>query len=172
MNIKNVLVFMSCLLVATLPSWPQQENSKSDGPVFPGWPARFEEQPLTPLSLTEREDRFAEGFPGEIGRFTDGRQEIIMRWVTRETRRLHPAADCFRGLGYTITPSPLYRDTAGYQWTQFTAKRGEETLRVREIIRGNERSWPDISAWYWHAFLGRTQGPWWAITVAERVPNA
>lgn len=171
MNIKNLLVFICCLIVATLPSWSQKEDRRRDDLIFPGWPSRFEEQPLVPLSLTEREARFAKGFPGEIGRFTDGRQEIIIRWVTRETRRLHPAADCFKGLGYTITPSPLYRDANGYQWTQFTAKREQESLRVREIIRGDELGWPDISAWYWHAFLGRTEGPWWAITVAERMPN-
>ena len=40
---------------------------------------------------------------------------------------------------------------------------------MREAITdGTASRWTDVSQWYWEALLGRTQGPWWAITVAER----
>lgn len=168
MKVQMLLILSACVLVAALPLRPASNTAPSPAPAFPGWPTVFEGQPLTSLPLTAREDRFARGFPGRIGRFTDGRREIILRWVTQETRRLHPAIDCFRGLGYHITPAPLYVDDQGHHWSQFTATRGHETLRVREYVSGGTQSWPDVSAWYWQALLGRTAGPWWTVTVAER----
>ena len=48
------------------------------------------------------EERFARRFPGAIARFTDGERVLIVRQVTRPTRQLHPADDCFRAIGYTV----------------------------------------------------------------------
>jgi hypothetical protein len=28
-------------------------------------------------------------------------------------------------------------------------------------------SWTDVSSWYWDAALGRSQGPWMAVAVAD-----
>ena len=57
---------------------------------------------LRPLALTAVEQRFAQQFPGRIGRFdAGGGIWCCARWQ-RPTRALHPAADCFRGLGYRI----------------------------------------------------------------------
>jgi hypothetical protein len=40
-------------------------------------------------------------------------------------------------------------------------------LYVREVIADSHGNrWTDVSAWYWAAVRGETQGPWWAITVA------
>ena len=50
--------------------------------------------------MSEVEQRFAARFPGAIARFSDGERVIVLRHVERPTRMLHPAADCFRGLGY------------------------------------------------------------------------
>ncbi len=80
---------------------------------FPGWPQTFEGRSLTELALTKREIAFAEDFPGRIARFSDGRREIILRWVALATRRLHPASDCFKGLGYSITPSAMQHAASG-----------------------------------------------------------
>ena len=169
MNLRMLLVLTACVLVAALPLRPTPRPAAATELPFPGWPTVFEGQPLRPLPLTAREARFAQGFPGRIGRFTDGRREIILRWITRDTRRLHPAIDCFRGLGYHTAPAPLYTDAEGHHWSRFTASRDGETLHVREYVQGTTHSWPDVSAWYWQAFLGRTTGPWWTVTVAERV---
>jgi hypothetical protein len=48
------------------------------------------------------------------------------------------------------------------------AERGAERLRIRErIIDAGGATWTDISSWYWAALLGRSRGPWWAVTVIE-----
>jgi hypothetical protein len=43
------------------------------------------------------------------------------------------------------------------------------SLVVREAITDSAVGrWTDVSEWYWSALLGRAEGPWWAITVAEQ----
>lgn len=136
---------------------------------FPGWPAHYEGRALTELPLTPRELAFVRDFPGRVGRFSDGRREIIIRWVGAPTRRLHPAADCFRGSGYSVTPLPVGRDAAGAAMGCFRASHGADVLTVCELIR-DERSasWPDVSAWYWNSMLGASPAPWWSFVVAEQ----
>lgn len=137
---------------------------------FPGWPTLFEGRPLQPLPLAEREAGFVRGFPGRVGRFSNGRSEIVVRWVVEPTRRLHPSADCFRGLGYKIVPADSERDALGRRWSVFRAVKGGQTLHVRELIAGADgRSWSDVSSWYWPAVFGRAAGPWWGYTVAQSV---
>ena len=100
------------------------------------------------LPLSAREQGFARQFPGHIARFADSRHEWIVRVIDKPTRMLHPATDCFRGLGYTVTP-----------------------LRVCErIFDAQSGRWTDASSWYWSALLTRadhTMGPWWAVTRVE-----
>jgi exosortase/archaeosortase family protein len=137
-------------------------------PPFPGWPTQFEGRPLSALPLTARERRFQEEFPGKIGRFTDGRRELVIRWVVQDTRRLHPAADCFRGAGYRVTPLPLVRDQQGHWWGASRVVRAGRAWCARErLYDEGGHSWSDVSAWYWSAALRRTAGPWWAVTVVE-----
>lgn len=134
---------------------------------FPGWPSQFENRALTQLPLSALEQRFARDFPGHIARFTDGQREIIMRWVARPTRKLHPAADCFRANGYTLTPRPI-RETDGQRWATFVAVHGKNTFLVSERIHDQHgRQWTDMSAWYWANQMDRG-GASWAITVAQR----
>jgi hypothetical protein len=136
---------------------------------FPGWPSHFESNPLKPLPLTAVEKQFQNGFPGKIGRFSDGHRQVILRWIGKETRQLHPSSDCFRGSGYTITPLPLLVDSCGRRWETFRAESQTNSLLVRELIFDqNGHSWTDTSQWYWSAVTGKTSGPWWAYTVAER----
>jgi hypothetical protein len=158
-------------LVPLLP--PSQSKyasaEKSDAP-FPGWPNSFEGRELTPLPLSEREQRFGRDFPGRLARFTDGKREIIIRWVTQPTRKLHPASDCFEGIGYGVRPGALRLDRDGARWGSFIATRGTERLLVSERIYTDAGdSWSDASAWYWSAIGQNSPGPWWAITVAERI---
>ena len=136
---------------------------------FPGWPAEHENRALQELLLGEREIAFAREFPGRTTRLTDGRREIIMRWVAEPTRRLHSAADCLRSVGYSIAPLPVRRDAAGHLMGCFRAHGPGGDFTVCELVR-DERggSWPDVSAWYWNALLGFSQGPWWSIVVAEK----
>jgi hypothetical protein len=111
---------------------------------------------------------FVSGFPGWVGRFHDGRREIIVRWVSAPTRLLHPAADCFRGIGYAVTPLPARRSADGHVMGCFRATRGKEAVTACELIRGTDgEHWPDVSAWYWSALLGASPAPWWSYVVAE-----
>jgi hypothetical protein len=170
---RHQLVYACACVVAFLAPWlsasPKTPGGGHAANVFPGWPASFEGRALTRLPLTEREERFGGDFPGLTARFTDGRREVIVRWVTDATRKLHPASDCFAGLGYRVRPLPLRVDDAGARWGGFTAERGGEKYRVYErIYAAGGGSWADVSTWYWAAAGGEGSGPWWAVTVAER----
>ncbi len=173
---RTVLYIIACTLAGLVPWLPMQsklQGRESSAIAFPGWPTHFEGHALTALPLSEREQRFSSDFPGRIARFTDGEREVIFRWVTEATRKLHPASDCFVGIGYHVQPLPLQIDEAGARWGSFNAIRGGEKLRVYErIYTDTGNGWTDVSAWYWAAVSDETAGPWWAATVAEKEPNA
>jgi len=168
---RHQLVYAGACVLACLAPWLAAAPAAPGGAAapFPGWPAHFEGRPLTRLPLTAREERFGGDFPGRVARFTDGRREVVVRFVTGATRRLHPASDCFAGTGYRVRPLPLAVDGDGASWGAFTAEREGERFRVRErIYAEGGGSWADVSAWYWAAAGGGSRGPWWAVTVAER----
>ena len=122
---------------------------------------------LTELPLSARETAFLEGFPGAVARFTDGERDIVMRWVTQPTRRLHPAEDCYRGLGYNVSPPRIVADSDGARWRCFAATRKEAAHEVCEQMQDLEgQRWTDVSAWYWAAVLEKSRGPWLVTTAA------
>jgi hypothetical protein len=133
------------------------------------WPTRWDGRPLRPLAMSEVEQRFAARFPGAIARFSDGERVIVLRRVQQPTRMLHPAADCFRGLGYRIERAGLERDAQQRLWRCFEAQgRDSQRLRVCERIEAPDgASFIDSSSWFWAAVLGQSNGPWRAITVVE-----
>lgn len=133
------------------------------------WPPQWDGRPLRPLAMSEVEQRFAARFPGAIARFSDGERVIVLRRVQQPTRMLHPAADCFRGLGYRIERSGLERDAQQRLWRCFEAQgRDGQRLRVCERIEAPDgASFIDPSSWFWAAALGQSNGPWQAITVVE-----
>ena len=166
----SLFYIVACAVAALMPFLCVQSNSSANAVAvaFPGWPTDFEGKTLTPLPLTELEQRFNTDFPGKIGRFTDGKREIIMRWVTEATRKLHPASDCFQGIGYSVKPLAVHRDDKGSLWSSFAATKGNDRLRVYERIHNDSgETWTDVSAWYWAA-LRHDAGSWWAITIAEK----
>jgi hypothetical protein len=167
MRIK--LIWMALhLLAALVPFMAVGAASPAAPTQFGRWPAEFNGQPLARLELTEDEKGFVRGFPGEIARFTDGDNEIIIRWVEKETRKLHPAADCLKGSGYSVSPIPVREDAEGNFWGCVKAKKDGKSLDVCErVFDSDGHSWSDVSSWYWAAVLGRTDGPWWAMTVAS-----
>ncbi len=132
------------------------------------WPDRYEGQLLTRIAPAP-EDRFlARQFPGQVARFSDGRRQIVLRRVVAATRALHPASDCFRAIGYTVTPAPMRLAPDGKPASCFTATRDGRTLTACEQVRDTGgQSWPDISSWYWSALLGPSQGPWTAALMVE-----
>lgn len=167
------LFLTGCLFAALTPLWPSSSGPNSDRLQFGGWPASHEGRPLQRVALTERETRFADGFPGRIAKFKDGNRVIIVRWLTQPTRKLHPAVDCFKGNGCSAHPLPLRTDTAGRIWGCFEAAAKGESFFVSERIHDEAgNGWTDASAWYWAALLGRTHGPWWAFTVVDANASA
>jgi len=169
----KALVAFLCLsaLAASAPLWPRVHENTSHASTNTAaeaetWPADLVSPAWTPLTLGEREQRFARDFPGRLAAFStpDGRT-LLLRQLHQPTRKLHPAADCLRALGYTIEPRPIHRQADGVEWAELRATRGNDVLRVRARILGADgRRWTDVSAWYWSAALGRATGPWWAVT--------
>lgn len=140
--------------------------------AFREWPTEWDGLPLRPLALSEVERRFADHFPGAIARMTDGRRILVLRQVDAPTRMLHPAADCFRALGFRIEQARLERDAEARLWRCFVTERaGAPKMRVCErIVDADGLAFTDTSAWYWAAIGGRSHGPWQAATVAQEVP--
>ncbi|SFF51513.1 hypothetical protein SAMN05518865_10199 [Duganella sp. CF458] len=170
-SVATITFATLCALSALAPLAFDGSTSGTVAAGFPGWPASFEGRKLTPLPLTAIEARFQQNFPGRVGRFSDGKREVVIRWVDQGTRKLHASADCFKANGYQLTLQPV-KIADAERWSGFIAMRGTQKLEVRErIADGHGGQWSDVSAWYWAAQLGQTNGPWWAITVAQNVGN-
>lgn len=133
------------------------------------WPAEWRGQALQPLATSTVERRFAAQFPGRVARFALADQsELVLREVTRPTRMLHPAADCWRGIGWQVQSARLVRDDEAALWRCFEATRDGRRVRVCErIVDAQGHAFTDTSAWFWAASLGRSQGPWRAVTHVE-----
>jgi hypothetical protein len=133
------------------------------------WPRAWQGQPLQPLAMSAVEHRFAAHFPGRIARFAvaDG-SELVLREVQRPTRMLHPAVDCWRGIGWRIETTRLETDAQARLWRCFEASRDGRRVRVCErIVDADGQAFSDASAWFWAASLNRSRGPWQAVTRVE-----
>jgi hypothetical protein len=159
------VVLVACAL------WPLAGRGQAEAPhTVPTaeWPREIDGQPLRPLALTAVEQRFAQKFPGRIGRFEADGDVWVLRDVARPTRALHPAGDCFRGLGYRIDDTQLHSDADARLWRCFIAERDGERVRVCErIVDAQGQGFVDASSWFWAATLGRSTGPWRAMTRVE-----
>lgn len=168
-EVRGSVLLLLAVLPAAIAPLLQRGGSGASAVAFPGWPSHYEGQLLTELPLSAREQAFLRDFPGRVGRFSDGRREIIIRFVDTPTRKLHPAADCLRGIGYSVRSTAPARAADGATMACFHATRGEETIRICELTRDQHGdSWPHVSAWYWSGLLGRSRPPWWSFVVAER----
>ena len=155
------------LVCGLLPAWREAPAAVATASASFDLPATWDGQSVRPLSLSEVEQRFAARFPGHIARLTDGQRMIVLREVHRPTRMLHPAADCYRALGWRIVQTRLERDGQARLWRCFHARRdGMPGLRVCERIEDAAgRAFTDTSAWYWAGVGGHSTGPWQAVTV-------
>ncbi len=164
------LHLIACALAALAPLVLGTARAEAPAALgaFPGWPESFAGRPLVELPLDEREARFFAGFPGRVGRFSDGRRQLVLRWVGAPSRRVHTAADCYLGRGFDVEPLPPRTDADGARWGRFVARRGAEALLVEELVRDADgRTFDDASAWYWSALLDTTRGPWWSVLAVE-----
>lgn len=171
-------VFFICLAISALtPLFLQQQTIGSlwraqadhQSPIFSGWPTTYEGNVLYRLPLSPRETQFTQHFPGKIARFSDGQREIIIRWVAKATRRLHPAKDCFLGVGYRIAPLPVQTNQQGVAMGCFSATRQHSTLQVCEFLTTHRgESWSDVTAWYWQALWQPNANGWWSYVIATQ----
>lgn len=139
---------------------------------FAGWVDEWDGAALKRIDFTWRERSFREGFPGQVAHFSDGRRELIMRYTERPTRKLLSAEECFREAGFRIAPLDSYTDGKGRNWSLFEASKFGESLRVSERVTDRRgREWPRVGSWYWAATFGWSPGPWWAITIVERIES-
>jgi hypothetical protein len=170
-RVKPAHFLLVMLFAAATPLLATRAPVAAADPAVPAWPHEFDGKPLVAVNLTDEERRWIGGFPGSVARFTDGERELLMRWVTQPTRRLHPAEDCYRGWGFQVSQSRVRADRDGSHWRCFTATKDGEAREVCEQIRDAEGGFfTDVSSWYWASSLGRNPGPWLAISVAERLP--
>ena len=161
-------VLLLAALLAALTPLLAEDDSDAAPVAVPAWPHEFQGRPLTPLPMTEQDRRFLAGFPGAVARFTDGERNFILRWVTQPTRKLHPAEDCYRGIGYDVGEARIHADRDGAHWRCFEVTRDGRTHAVCEQLRDVDGAhWTDVSSWYWAATLRRTHGPWLAVTMAD-----
>lgn len=163
------LIFASaCFLALITPIFFAAGNPVKINREEIAFPTHFESKPLQRLDLAEHEQFFLSDFPGEMRRFTDGKREIIIRYVTHATGKLHPSSICFNAIGYEIAPLPMKKDENGQKWSCFNAKRKNENLSVCErIYTESNESWTDVSSWYWSNLGKSTASGFWAMTVAE-----
>lgn len=167
---KQRLIFFGILCIAALilTIWVSRIETQISSNTIQSFPKTFEGKQLKQLDLTEREKLFLQGFPGEIKRFTDGNREVIIRYVSTATRKLHPASDCFEGIGYSVKSLPIRIDENENKWSCFIATKDGENLKVCErIFTISGDSWTDVSSWYWSALSNTSEKGYWAITFAE-----
>jgi hypothetical protein len=162
--------FIACALAAMVPLRPIPPTAHSGDQISYPFPDQYEGKKLTPVAMTGREKRFYRSFPGRMVKMTDGKRQVTYKWIARPTRKLHPASDCFRGMGYSIHPGAILVDDGGQRWGTFRAVKGHRQILVKEKISDlSNHQWTDVSGWYWSALLGRSPGPWLAITVSELI---
>jgi len=164
----KTLLLSALLGCAVLPLLQSTTIQTVPSPAETVWPRHWEGHVLQALPLSVVEARFATQFPGAIGRFSDGQRLLVLRRIHSPTRMLHPATDCYRGLGYRIAGEHLERDRHERLQRCFVAERGGRKIRVCErIADAGGQGFTDTSSWYWAAVLGRSSGPWMAVTTAE-----
>ena len=134
----------------------------------PAWPAKFDGKTLRELPLSDKEARFRQDFPGQIKRFAFDDKELIVRHLSSASRKLHPAADCLKGVGYEIKAAHALAVEREAAWSCIIATRDGRSLKVCESIRDAEgRSYSDVSTWYWAVMTSDSRGPWEALTLSE-----
>lgn len=147
------------------------------------WPETWNGRAIEPCPETEDARRFWSGFPGLCREFVvlgEGRsaKRVTFRLTTRPTRLLHPAEDCFRGAGYSITPLPARTDGYGRLWSCFAAEKNGRGHIVRQCVvavpngdlrdaefRESARTWPDVSSWYWETATSGSAAPSLSLAV-------
>ena len=127
----------------------------------------YQGAPVVRVPLSEEEENFYGNFPGSIAVYEGEGFKLIVRQVDRATRKLHPASHCLRAEGFRIGDRMSVHDGRSLS---YTATRGGLAIEVKERVESvrTNRSWPEISAWFWHALSHPGSGPWEAVTLIRQ----
>ena len=166
--LERLVFFVVVASAAIAPSFAHTAKATStEHSEFPGFPEQF--QAMRQLELSSDESRFAQDFPGKIGKFEQAGKQYVVRFITQPTRMLHPAADCFRASGFSIEPLARCIAPQADATACFVAESNDQRLLVSESISDTQgQQWSDVSAWCWATQTGATHGPWWSITTISR----
>lgn len=157
-------------LVTFLPAKISPDPSPSGfSPITEYRGQTVEEVPLSP-----HEDAFAKNFPGQLKVYRVGYDTLIVRRITKASRKLHPSYHCLKAEGYSISDPRLEEDDEGRPYLSYHATRNHQRFRVTEVIRtiDNDRQWTEVSAWYWSALFNPDCGPWEAETLLTPLPQS
>lgn len=172
--IFSMVMLLCALRPLVLPVQASQENAhaiSTSNWAFSYW--NTQHKSLMQLPLSSLEIRFAAGFPGQIGRFTDGETVWVVRHITKPTRMLHSAVDCYRGLGYQISNIHVLERENKMRWRSFIAERNGQKLQVLErIFDAKQSQWTDVSAWYWETLFKSGKNEWWAVTQVQQLDTS
>ena len=134
-NKRFIALVVSALIAAITPvAFARSIDNSISTRDFPGWPEKYDGATLQPVPPSEADTAFYNDFPGKIQCFSLGAKRVIIRWVAKPTRQLHPSSDCFRGLGYDINYEPLITDKNGIRWSNFTARKEGRSFFAHESI--------------------------------------
>lgn len=162
-----VAAVMAPLLMLATPRHPEPPEIGTGPEVF-----TFDglTLPLEPLPPSATEMAFARSFPGTLGSYGWGGDQVILRRVSEATRRLHSSRDCLRAAGFDTTEAITIQLGDGSEWARFHATRDGLRWSVWEriISERNDSIWTDVSAWYWSAIRHPLNGPWQAQTVISK----
>ncbi len=145
-------------LLGSFPCFPKHNVQSPTN--FPCGPRRIQGRTLKPLPLKDYEQRFTEGLPGRLAKFTDGTCEYMLQWIADRTRLLLlPRPTVWPALGFKITPEPLWIDEAGNRLVFFSGHAADQLYRVRSrIFNSDGQSWHDPSSWYWSVLVQHVVG--------------
>lgn len=156
LNIRPTKGLLIAVIIAALvPFWTGKPSSQPTPAVT--FPTHLEDEALSQRAISDRDQPFLAGFPGELRSYTTPKHDVLIRYVRKPTRKLHSSTDCYRGLGFVVTPIGIEK------WARYRMEKEGEVLILEERIRDKDGNYfYDIGQWFWSAKLGSSTGPWWS----------
>lgn len=157
------IAFFFAVAAAALVPFVTPPSSAGTSSGFTGFPETFDGETLHERPIDPREAKYVDGFPGKIGTYETASYDLVLRWISSPTRRLHSAVDCYRGLGFEVKPIDTDSDWASYEATKSDGAKVETITFEERIVDADGEVFEDVGAWYWAATFGKSTGPWWNV---------
>jgi hypothetical protein len=165
--VLRLVLFISCLVAALVPLTENKKIGKISTTFIT--PPGVDLSNFTEVQLIDKEKLLETSFPGATKRFESANQQLIVRYIVEPSRKVHPAEMCFRAWGYKIVWRPGRGGKNGRSSCFEAEREGKRCLVCEQVIATDAESFPDVSAWYYQAILGRTKGPWWSLLEVQKL---